>query len=154
WDDPKTVQALHTAVATLAKGQEQLRQTTSQAARDMPPQSGNLRIGVGMLADTEMIRAIRILESLPARDGADAKRAALADARLTQEPPARSFKEIGEKYISSRNGGERPHMVPFVEMPAERQGRPRDEPRRHAPPPPAELLKGSMQRRQLKILEL
>ena len=75
---------LTAATAELAKGQEQLRQTASRAARDMPVQSGNLRVSAGMLADTEMIRAIRILESVPYRDGPQAKRGALADGYASQ----------------------------------------------------------------------
>ncbi len=154
WDDPKTVQALHAATTTMAKDQEQLRQIAGQAARGMPVPSGNLRISVGMLADTEMIRAIRILESVPGRDGPQAKRAALADARLTQERTARSLQEILEQFVLFRQEWELSHMVGFVEMLAERQGRLRDQSRRHAAAPPAEVLRGSMTKRQLKILDL
>jgi hypothetical protein len=154
WDDPGTVQALHAATASLAKDQERLRQTAGRAARDMPVQSGNLRVSVGMLADTEMIRAIRILESVPARDGPQAKRAALADARLTQERTARSLQEILEQFVLFRHEWELAHMVGFVEMLAERQGRLRDQSRRHAAAPPAEVLRGSMSKRQLKVLDL
>ncbi len=154
WDDPKTVQALHAATAELARGQEQLRQTASQAARDMPAASGNLRVAAGMLADTEMIRAIRILESVPARDGPQAKRAALADARLTQERTARSLQEILEQYVAFRQEWELAHMVAFVEMLAEREGRLRDQSRRYAATAPAEVLRGSMKKRQLKVLDL
>src|SRR5262249_59487754 len=98
------------------KAQDQRRQPASQAPRDIPPQAGNLRISVRMLADTEMIRAIRILESVAGRDGAEARRAALADARLTQERTARSLQEIGEQYVSFRHEWELAHMVAVVEM--------------------------------------
>src|SRR5205807_6267636 len=114
---------LHAAVMALTKTQEQLRQTASQTARDMLPQSGNLRISVGMLADTEMIRAIRILEAVPAREGTEAKRSALADARLTQERTARSLQEILEQYVNFRHEWELGHMVAFIDLLAERQGR-------------------------------
>ncbi len=107
-----------------------------------------------MLADTEMIRAIRILESVPAREGPQAKRAALADARLTQERTARSLQEILEQFVLFRHEWELAHMVGFVEMLAERQGRLRDQSRRHATAPPAVVLRGSMSKRQLKVLEL
>jgi hypothetical protein len=154
WADAKNVQALHAAVAVLAKSQEQLRQTTAQAARDMPAQSGNLRISVGMLADTEMIRAIRIFESVPSREGPQAKRTALADARLTQERTGRSLQEIGEHYTTFRQEWELAHMIAFVEMLAERQARLRDDSRRHATTPPATVIRNSMRTRQLKVLEL
>jgi hypothetical protein len=154
WADAKNVQALNAAVAALAKGQGQLRQTAAQAARDMPAQAGNLRVSVGMLADTEMIRAIRILESVASREGPEAKRAALADARLTQERTGRSLQEIGEHYVTFRQGWELAHMVAFVEMLAERQARLRDDSRRHATTAPPEVIRGSMKNRQLKVLDL
>jgi hypothetical protein len=153
WDDPKTVQALHASVAALVKGQEQIRATASQAARDMPVQSGNLRVSVGMLADTEMIRGIRILESVTARDDPQAKRSALADARLTQERTARSLQEMAEHYLTFRQEWELAHMVAFVEMLAEREARLRDQSQKQIASPKAEM-RASMQKRQLKVLDL
>jgi hypothetical protein len=154
WADVKNVQTLNAAVAALAKSQEQLRQTAAQTARDMPAQAGNLRISVGMLADTEMIRAIRILQSVSTREGAEAKRTALADARLTQERTGRSLQEIGEHYATFRQDWELAHMIAFVEMLAERQARLRDDSRRHAKTPPSPVISRSMKTRQLKVLEL
>src|SRR4029079_14707859 len=154
WTDAMNVQALNVAVGALKKNQEQLRQTAAQAARDMRAPSGNLRVSVGMLADTEMIRAIRILESVPSRDGPEAKRTALADARLTQERTGRSLQEIGEHYATFRQDWELAHMIAFVEMLAERQARRRDDSRRHAAAPPTQVIRSSMKTRQLKVMEL
>lgn len=154
WDDVKTVEGLHTVTAELARAQETLRQTAGRVAREMPAQAGNLRVSVGMLADTEMIRAIRVLQSVPGRDGPQAKRAALADARLTQERTARSLREVVEHFIELRHDWELANMIAFVEMLSERQLRLRDQSRRHAQAPPAEPLRGSMKNRQVKMLDL
>src|SRR5262249_53250424 len=129
-------------------------QTASQTARDMLLQSGNLRISVGMLADTEMIRALRILETVPAREGAEAKRSALADARLTQERIARSLQEIVEHYVSFRHEWQFAQMTAFDKILAERKGKLHEQSHRHAVSPPAEAIRGSMKKRQLKILDL
>jgi hypothetical protein len=153
-DDPKTIEAIHAAVAELAKGQRQLREDAARTVEGMPVQAGNLRISVGMLADTEMIRAIRILESVAGRDSAQTKRATLADARLTQERTARSLQEILEHFTDFRHDWELAHMVAFVEMLAEREGRLRDQSRQYSTTAPPEIVRGSMKNRQAKVLEL
>jgi hypothetical protein len=156
WDDPKNVAALHDAVKELAKGQEQLRLSMGQSARSMVTEAGNLRVSLGMLADTEMIRSIRILESVASRDEPQAKRSALADARLTQERIIRSLGEIGDQYRTFRQDWEMGHMVPFTQMLAERQAKLRDVSKQQADKPGEQsaLLRGSVQRRQTKIAEL
>lgn len=155
WDDMKNVTALNTSVAELAKAQEQLRQTASRCARDMAQQAGNLRISIGMLADTEIIRAIRILESLASRETPQAKRAVLAESRLTQDRTVRSMEEILEQYIVFRQDWETGHMIPFVEMLAEREVKLRDQSRKNAAAGKVpEILQASMKRRQAKVQEL
>jgi hypothetical protein len=153
-DDPKALAAVDAAVAALATEQGQLREHAAQAARAMLAQAGNLRVSVGMLADTEMIQAIRILKSVASRDGPQAKRAALADARLTQERTARSLRDVLEHYVEFRHDWELTHMIAFVEMLADREARLRDQSHRHAATVPPEVLRGSMKNRQNKVLEL
>jgi prefoldin subunit 5 len=76
-----------------------------------------------MLADTEMVRCIRIFESVAARAQPQDKRAAIADARLTQERMLRSVREIGDQFEAFRRDWELNHMVPFTRMLADRQER-------------------------------
>lgn len=157
WDDPKNVTALNAAMQEQARDQDKLRQTASRTARNMVAQAGSLRLSLGMLADTEMIRSIRILESVASRDDAGLMRSALADGRLTQERIVRSLQEILEQYVKFRQDWELAHMIPFVRMLADRQLGLRDGSLRHAglaKDPSAELRQKSSSRRQAKVLEL
>jgi hypothetical protein len=157
WDDVKNLDALHAAVGALRRDQERTRQASAQTARAMLPQTGNLRIAVSMLADTEMVRAQRILDSVPGRDPIQAKRAALADARLAQERIVRSLEEIRAQYGVFRSDWELGHMIPFAKMLADRQTRLRDQSRGFAGTaagPVEEFQRRSMSRRQAKVLEL
>ncbi len=157
WDDAKNVDLLHAAVKALRGEQEQLRQAAGRAARAMVPASGNLRLGVGMLADTEMVRVERILDSIASRAQPQAEQAALADARVTAERAVRSLQEIAEQYASFRADWELGNMIPFTKMLAERQLKLRDQSK-------AQVGKGtgkaeeyqrlSVSRRQTKVIDL
>jgi hypothetical protein len=157
WDDKKNLDALDAAMKEQAKTQEQLRQSTGRTARQMVPQAGDLRLSLGMLADTEMLRTVRILESVPGREHPQAKRATLADARLTQERTIRSLQEILDHYVQFRQDWELAHMIPFTKMLADRQAGLRDESLKNAgqaADKSAELREASASRRQAKVLDL
>jgi hypothetical protein len=156
WDDPKNLDALHTAVLDQARAQEQARQSAGKTARAMVTQAGNLRVALGMLADTEMVRALRILEAATERDGPQAKRAALAEAQIIQQRTARSLHEMLQQFVEFRADWELANMVPFTHMLAERQTRLGEQSARHAGEP-AEIARKHQKpaaRRQSKILEL
>ena len=154
WDDQKNLDALATAMREQAKRQEQLRQTTGGIARDLVSAAGSLRFSLGMRADTEMVRAVRILEAVPAKDEPQAKRAALAEARFTQERTIRSLSEILEHYVQFRQNWELANMTPFVKMLADRQAALRDESEANAVKPAAPLLLKAAGQRQTKVLTL
>lgn len=157
WDDPKNVADLKTAMKEQSKAQEELHQSAGKTAKNMVAQAGNLRLSLGMLADTEMIRAVRILDTVEGRDTPQNKRSTLADARLTQERIIRSLQEILDNYVKFRQDWELAHMVPFTKMLADRQTALRDESLKNAQHnggKTAEPRQTAMQRRQTKILEL
>lgn len=157
WDDSKNVDLLHAALKQVRSEQEELRQAAGRSARDMVAAAGNLRLGVGMLADTEMVRVERILDSVPGRDQPQAKQAALADARLTVERTVRSLEEIAEQYIAFRADWELANMIPFTRMLAERQTKLRDQTKTQAGKTGGksqEYQRLSVGRRQAKLLEL
>lgn len=157
WEDPKQLEELHTSIAAQAKAQEQVRQAASQAARTMVEQAGNLRFSLGMLADTEMVRAIRILESVPTRDQASAKKTALSDEQLTHERVLASLQDILDQYGRFRADWELAHMTAFVKMLADRQTSLRDQSVISSSlkeDPLADRRKASAGRRQLKVQEL
>jgi hypothetical protein len=158
WDDPKNIDALHAAVKELVKDQEKIQKNAGVVANAMIPQTGNLRIAVGMLADTEMIRLQRIYDAVPSRDKPAEKRAALADARVTQERIIRSLEEMLEQYAGFRADWELNNMIPFTKMLAERQTKMRDQSKKLASGEPSpvrgRLAEASMQRRQIKVLDL
>ena len=163
WDDPKNIDTLHAAVKDLVKDQDKLQKTAGLLAKSMIPQTGNLRIALGMLADTEMIRLQRIYDAVPSRDKPADKRAALADARVTQERVLRSLEDLLEQHQSFRSDWELNNMIPFTKMLAERQLKLRDTSRLAATrsgardddsAPLRVAAKQSVQRRQTKVLDL
>ncbi len=154
WDDPKNLDALAAAMREQAKAQEQLRQTAGAAARNLVSAAGNLRFSLGMLADTEMMRAVRVIETVAAKDDPQAKRSALAEARLTQERTIRSLGEILDQYVQFRENWELTNMTPFVKMLADRQAALRDESTANAARPAQPVAAKSAAQRQAKLLAL
>ncbi len=157
WDDQKNIDALHAAIKILIKEQENVQKNTVMAARAMLLQTGNLRIALGMLADTEMLRLVRIYAAVPSRDKPTEKRAALADSRLAHERIIRSMEEMLEQYQNFRGEWEQSNMIAFLKMLVERQTKLRDLSRKLATstePRDETQTRASMNRRQIKILEL
>ena len=128
------VKGLVLEAAEHSKSQDQLRQTAGRIAREMAPPSGSLRLSVAMLADSEMIRAIRVLDSVATRDDAAGRRTSFADARATMARTLQSLREIHEHYIHFRKEWELAHMTPFLRMLADRQAILRDQSARWADP--------------------
>jgi len=154
WDDQKNLDALTAAMKDQAKAQEQLRQTSGAVARDFVSATGNLRFSLGMLADTEMVRAIRVLEGVPAKDDPQGKRAALAEVRFTEERTIRSLNEILEQYVQFRQNWELANMTPYVKMLADRQAALRDESTANADKGAQPVAAKSASQRQAKLLAL
>ena len=123
WDDQASLKALSDGMKAEAAGQAALREQAAALARAMPEEAGALRVSAAMLADTEMVRCIRIFESVDSRPRPQEKRAAIADARLTQERMLRSLREITGQFEAFRKDWELNHMIPFTRMLAERQAR-------------------------------
>lgn len=157
WDDQVSLQKLADGMKAEAAAQAALREQAAALARGMPAEAGALRVSVGMLADTEMVRSIRIFEGVSARPQPQDKRAALADARLTQERMVRSLREIGDQFEAFRRDWELNHMLPFTRMLAERQGRMAAEARTYAglgAEAAEPRLKAGTARRQERLAEL
>ena len=154
WDDAKNLDALAAAMRDGAKTQEQLRQTAGATARNFVSAVGTLRFSLGMLADTEMIRLTRILESVATQDAPPAKRAALADARFTAERTIASLNEMLGQYVAFRQNWELANMTPFLKMLADRELAFRDESAAQAGKPAAPLAAKSAAARQAKVLTL
>lgn len=121
WDDKTNLDAFVEGLRGQAGAQEALRQATGAAARALVGAAGNLRFSLGMLADTEMVRALRAMESAPGREDPPGKRAALSEARNTLERTVRSLAEILEQYVVFRQNWELANMIPMVKMLAERE---------------------------------
>jgi hypothetical protein len=150
WDDKANIDALAAGVKELAAKQDTVRQVAGRVAREMVSQAGNLKLSVGLLADTEMVRTIRQVESVVTQDSPQLKRNAMADAKLTQERTARSLKEILAAYSKFRQEWELSNMIGFVKMLAERQALLRDESTKSAKLP-AGSPAASAERRQAKV---
>ncbi|HUW34152.1 MAG TPA: hypothetical protein VM223_21300 [Planctomycetota bacterium] len=150
WSNKGQLDALTAAITGQAAQQETLHQQTGAVARELVRQAGNLRISLGMLADTEMVRSVRILEAAPKRENAQEMRAALFDAQQTQQRTERSLQEILDEYVRFRQDWELANMMPLLKMLADRQARMSDESRTLA----ADVLARSMLRRQTKLIQL
>ncbi len=152
WDDPKNIDALHLATRQLTKEQERLQANAGGVARGMLPQTGNVRVALALLADTEIVRLQRMFDAVASRDKLQDKRTALADARATQERINRSLEDLVEQHVAFRSDWELANMIPFTKMLAERQAKLRDESKKlaleKATPGSASL------RRQVKIGDL
>lgn len=157
WDDQATLDALAAAMKAQAAEQEKIRLASGRVARDMVQQAGSLRLALGMLADTEMPRVIRILEAVHGRDNPQAKRSAVADAKMAQERTIRSLQDMLDDYSRFRQDWELSNMVPFTKMLADRQGGMRDESTKNvtapAPQDPAPR-QAAAGRRQVKLAAL
>lgn len=156
WDDRGVQADLAGAMKQQSAAQAALRESAAAIARNMPGESGSLRVSVGMLADTEMVRGVRTLEQVAGRDAVDAKRGALAEARLTQERVRRSLVEIRDRFSLFRREWELANMVPFTKMLADRQERMKGESLTYAGLSGGvdSRLPAAMGRRQSKVLEL
>ena len=154
WDDTKNLDALAAAMRDGAKAQEQLRQTAGATVRNFVSAVGTLRFSLGMLADTEMIRLTRILESVATQDTPPAKRAALAEARFTAERTIASLNEMLGQYVAFRQNWELANMTPFLKMLADRELALRDESAAQVGKPTATLATKSAAARQVKVLTL
>lgn len=124
WDAQQNIDELAATMKQLASDQAQARANAGATARRMPPEAGeNLAHGLGMLADTEMVRHIRLLERVVEQDTRQSMRSTLADARLTVQRTIRSLRDMRQRYVAIREDWELNHMVSFTEMLAERQAR-------------------------------
>jgi hypothetical protein len=150
-DDQKNLDALAAAMKEQAARQEALRQTAGAVARDLVPATGNLRFSIAMLADAEMIRATRVIESVPGADDPQKKRSALSEARFTQERTLRSLNEIYEQYVKFRQDWELANMTPFVKMLADRQAALGEESNTHKSKAPQAVVAKAAGQRQTKL---
>lgn len=156
-EDAQQIAALHQAIAELFQEQTSLRLRTGASARSMPGESGSLPMAIALLADTEMVRAERIFDSIPTRDQPQAKRSALADAQLTAQRTIASLQQMLEQYVSFRQDWELDHLTGFVKMLAERQAALRETSLVNASRPKDKLSEpwqASAARRQAKLAEL
>ena len=123
----------------------------------MVDEAGNLKLSVGMLADTEMVRGIQILEQVPKKDTIQDKRRALGDAKNTEQRVNRSLEEIRDAYVGFRKDWELSHMLAFVKMLGERQLAMAEASLTYAGMPAGtigEVQQKSIARRQEKLLAL
>ncbi len=140
--------------AGYSQTQDQLRETSGRIAREMPAPAGSLRLSVAMLADSEMVRAIRILDSVATRDDAAGRRTSFSDARATAARTLQSLKEIHEQYVRFRKEWELAHMAPFLRMLADRQANLRDQSSRWTEQSATAAQQATGARRQAKLADL
>jgi len=157
WDDPKSIKALRNAVKQLASQQTKHREQASAIARTMVEQAGALRFSLGMLADTEFERAIRIFDAVQERDNPYGMQSALSDAQLTFERIIGSLEQMSEQYVKFRKDWELAHMTAVVKMLADRQRQLAERSARYVTlkddAETQKLRQASAQRRQQKVTE-
>jgi len=154
---PEKVKELTDWTTAQVREQGRVREAAGRSAKDMVAAAGNLRLSLGMLADTEMIRSVRVLESVATRDDAAGRRTAFTEARATQQRTATSLQQILEQYVRFRQEWELAHMTPFVKMLADRQALLRDESRHRIEAGTGATMPMHLEaamRRQAKVAEL
>lgn len=123
WDDQQNVADLHASAAQMVEHEAKQREAAAGAARDMVREAGVVRFSLGMLADTEYERFVRIAEALQTRTEPHAMTDALRDAQATAERIVSSLEEMFDKYVAFREQWELTHIIPFAGMTAGRQAR-------------------------------
>lgn len=156
-DDQATLDRIARDCKAMAQEQAALRTRAAEVALDMPEEADAMRQSMGMLADTEMVRAVKAVESVLTREEPLRKRAALMEARATLERVQRSFGEILQSFTVYRREWELENMTPFTLMVAERQTKLGEVSLRYAGLPAASLtdrVRAGCVRRQRKVAEL
>src|SRR5262245_26688769 len=154
---PEKVKELLDWTTAQLREQGRVREAAGRTAKGMAAAACNLRLSLGRLADTEMIRSVRVLESVASRDDAAGRRTAFTEARATQQRTATSLQQIREQYVRFRQEWELAHMTPFVKMLADRQALLRDESRRRIKAGTGATMPMHLEaamRRQAKVAEL
>ncbi|MCC7418809.1 MAG: hypothetical protein IT428_00875 [Planctomycetaceae bacterium] len=153
---PDRIKELVDWAAARNKEQTALRETAARSAREMATAAGSLRLSVGMLADTEMVRTSRVFDSVATRDNPAGRRMALADARATQQRTLQSLQQILDQYLRFRQDWELAHMGPFSRMLADRQAALKEQSQRRADEnlTVMPLQREASVRRQTKMAEL
>ncbi len=157
WDDEKVRADLVTSTRAMAKKQDEVRTQAGQVARGIIDQAAGPKMSVAIIADTEMVQTIRVLEAVAQRDHGQAIRAALADARNVQERTLKGLDGVLSDYIKFRQDWEKNNMTAFVKMIGEREMLLKEESLVNKNPDAsksADLVQKSARTRQLKVLEL
>ncbi len=156
-DDRQTVERLGSEVKPLAAAQSGLRNRTAALARDMPEGAGSLKQSVALIADSELVRSIRALESALTREEPRQRQAGLGESRITLERVGRNLQELRLGFTAYREGWEAEHMVAYTEMAGVRQMRLAEASLRYASLPAAAVTSRVRQgggRRQERAAEL
>lgn len=157
WDESENLEALAAGLAEIADRQEALRREAGRLAEVVPEEAGTVRVSLGMFADTEMARALVILESVARQDTPRGMRLALAEASLVKERTAAGLENVRAEFTRFRRHWELAHMMPFTEMLARRQETMKRDSAGYTDLPadfPFDPLRRSTRRRQLKVKEL
>lgn len=158
WDDAATLKTMHDAAKEMATWQAARRDHASRAARDMVQEAGTVRFGLGMLADTEFERVVRIMEAIQERDEPRGLIEGLTDAQSTAQRIIESLSEQLDQYVQFRSQWELTHMIAFTKMIADRQTKMAEQSRTllevQDEPRIADLRRQSSERRQKKLGEL
>jgi HPt (histidine-containing phosphotransfer) domain-containing protein len=157
WDDEKVRADLSTSTRAMAKKQDEVRTQAGQVARSIIDQAQGPKMSVAIIADTEMVATIRVLEAVAQRDHGQAIRAALADARNVQERTLKGLDGVLTDYVKFRQDWEKNNMTAFVKMIGEREMLLKEESLVNKTPDASkslDLVQKSARTRQLKVLEL
>ncbi len=157
WDDEKVRADLVTQTRAMAKQQDLVRTQAGQVARGVIDQAPGPKLSIAVIADTEMVQSIRVLEAVAQRDHGQAIRAALADARNVQERTLKGLDNALADYTKFRYEWEKNNMTAFVKMIGEREMLLKEESLANKTPDPSksvDLVQKSARGRQLKVLEL
>ncbi len=159
WDEAQNIKELHAAAAELGRLQTERKQWAAGTARLMAEEAGTLRLQLGLLADTELERVVRIMDAIAERQQATSFTQAFNDALTTANRIVDSLRALQTQHHRFRRSWELAHMIPYVKMVADRQQAlaeisTRQAEQAAAAPDMEKWQRGSSSRRQAKLSEL
>lgn len=159
WDDPTNEKTLIAAMRKRSESQTAVRDGASALLRDMVEQLQSVKGRLAMLGDTEMVQAIRGLDTIAVRESTEGKRAALQNVKAAQERTSTGLDELYADMVKFREEWEVNNMVSYVKLLADRQTALQEESAKRASTPSAtkeleEMQRTGASRRQARMTEL
>ena len=159
WDDAANEKVLIAGMRNRSEAQTAVRDGASALLREMVEQLMSVKGRLSMLGDTEMVQAIRGLDTIAVRESTEGKKAALQNVKAAQERTSAGLDELMADMVKFREEWEVNNMVSYVKLLNDRQTTLQEESTKRATAAAATKELEAMQRtgasrRQARMTEL